>query len=134
MTARTLRLLLKYDWPGNVRELQNFIERAGVMAEGEFIDLAQLRQVLHPGLQARKLAAQEAGGSLREMEKALILDALRQTRGNKTAAAALLGISLRGLYCKLKRLEIDSVRAETTKQKQKKIKQEGASGEQTSVG
>jgi DNA-binding NtrC family response regulator len=39
------------------------------------------------------------------MEHTLIQDTLRQTRGNKTAAAALLGISLRGLHYKLKRLE-----------------------------
>jgi len=105
VTGRTLRLLLRYDWPGNVRELQNCIERAGVMADRDFIDIAQLRQVLHPVIQAG--SSREQGSSLREMEKALILEALRQTRGNKTAAAALLGISLRGLHYKLKRLEVD---------------------------
>jgi DNA-binding NtrC family response regulator len=103
VSARTQRLLLKYDWPGNVRELQNCIERAGVMADGEIIDIGDLRQVLHPVAQAE--AQPEAGSALREMEKTLILDTLRQTRGNKTAAAALLGISLRGLHYKLKRLE-----------------------------
>lgn len=105
VTARTLRLLLKYDWPGNVRELQNCVERAGVMAEGDMIDLAQLRQVLHPGLKAGGKPPDESGGNLRAMERTLILDALKQTRGNKTAAAALLGISLRGLHYKLKRLK-----------------------------
>lgn len=102
VTARTLRLLLQYDWPGNVRELQNYIEHAAVMTDGDFIDMAQLRQVLHPVIQAS--ASQGKGSSLREMEKALILDALRKTRGNRRVAAALLGISLRGLRYKLKRL------------------------------
>ena len=102
VTARTLRLLLQYDWPGNVRELQNCIERAGVMAEKDFIDISQLRQVLHPGL--RTTFQEDHGSTLREREKAQILDALRQTRGNKTTAATLLGISLRGLHYKLKRL------------------------------
>jgi DNA-binding NtrC family response regulator len=110
VTGRTLRLLLQYDWPGNVRELQNCIERAGVMADGDFIDIAHLRQVLQPGLKTG--ASREQSSSLRQMEKELILDALRQTRGNKTAAAALLGISLRGLHYKLKRLEVDRIRAE----------------------
>jgi two-component system, NtrC family, response regulator AtoC len=105
VTARTLRLLLQYDWPGNVRELQNCIERAGVMAEGDLIDIHHLRQVLHPVFQVG--SKDEAGATLREREKTLILDALRQTRGNKTAAAALLGISLRGLHYKLKRLGND---------------------------
>ncbi len=79
------------------------------MADRDFIDIAQLRQVLHPVFQAG--SSREQGSSLREMEKALILEALRQTRGNKTAAAALLGISLRGLHYKLKRLEVDRFRA-----------------------
>ncbi len=111
VTARTLRLLLQYDWPGNVRELQNCIERAGVMADRNIIDLAQLRQVLHPVAQADDQP--EGGSTLRDMEKVLILDALRQTRGNKTAAAGLLGISLRGLHYKLKKLENDNIAAET---------------------
>jgi transcriptional regulator with PAS, ATPase and Fis domain len=111
VTARTMRLLLQYDWPGNVRELQNCIERAGVMADRNVIDLAQLRQVLHPVTQANDQP--EGGSTLRDMEKVLILDALRQTRGNKTAAAGLLGISLRGLHYKLKKLENDNIAAET---------------------
>ncbi|MFQ5961847.1 MAG: sigma 54-interacting transcriptional regulator [Candidatus Methylomirabilales bacterium] len=110
VSARTLRLLLQYDWPGNVRELQNCIERAGVMAERSLIDIAQLRQVLHPVAHAEGQPS-EGGSTLREMEKTLILDALRQTRGNKTAAAALLGISLRGLHYKLKKLENDKIEA-----------------------
>ncbi len=103
ISARTQRLLLKYDWPGNVRELQNCIERAGVMADEDIIDIGDLRQVLHPVAQAGPQTASGAG--LRDMEHTLIQDTLRQTRGNKTAAAALLGISLRGLHYKLKRLE-----------------------------
>ena len=98
VTGRTLRLLLQYDWPGNVRELENCIEHAGVMADGDFIDIADLRQVFQTE------GSREQVSSLHEMEKALILDALRQTRGNKRAAAALLGISVRGLRYKLKRL------------------------------
>ncbi len=109
VTAGTLRLLVQYDWPGNVRELRNCIERAGVMADTDFIDIVSLRQVLHPVFQTA--GSHEPGGKLSEMEKALILDTLRQTRGNKTAAASLLGISLRGLHYKLKRIKKDGIRA-----------------------
>ncbi len=111
ISARTQRLLLKYDWPGNVRELQNCIERAGVMADEDIIDIGDLRQVLHPVAQAGPQTASGAG--LRDMEHTLIQDTLRQTRGNKTAAAALLGISLRGLHYKLKRLEAKMPRENT---------------------
>ncbi|MFQ5848473.1 MAG: sigma-54 dependent transcriptional regulator [Candidatus Methylomirabilales bacterium] len=110
VTARTLRHLLQYDWPGNVRELQNCVERAAILADGAFIDIAHLHQILHP---AQAGAAGPAGDTLRERERAMIRDALRQTRGNKTAAAALLGISIRGLHYKLKRLEKDRIRTET---------------------
>jgi transcriptional regulator with PAS, ATPase and Fis domain len=111
ISARTQRLLLKYDWPGNVRELQNCIDRAGVMADEDIIDIGDLRQVLHPVAQAA--AQTEGGAGLRDMEHTLIQDTLRQTRGNKTAAAALLGISLRGLHYKLKRLEAKMPRENT---------------------
>ncbi|MCZ6480209.1 MAG: sigma 54-interacting transcriptional regulator [Candidatus Methylomirabilales bacterium] len=111
ISARTQRLLLKYDWPGNVRELQNCIERAGVMADEDIIDIGDLHQVLHPVAQAA--AQTEGGAGLRDMEHTLIQDTLRQTRGNKTAAAALLGISLRGLHYKLKRLEAKMPRENT---------------------
>jgi len=114
VTARTLKHLLQYDWPGNVRELQNCIERGGVMADGDFIDVLHLRKVLHSGLQAGSHQRTEPRGTLREMEKAYILNALQQTRGNKAAAAALLGISLRGLHYKLKRLRGKSTEAEET--------------------
>jgi transcriptional regulator with PAS, ATPase and Fis domain len=110
VTGRTLRLLLQYDWPGNVRELQNCMEHAAVMTDGDLIDIGQLRQVLHPVGQVS--AWREHGSSLREMEKSLILEALRQTRGNRRAAAALLGISLRGLRYKLKRLQHVETRRE----------------------
>ncbi|MFQ5960293.1 MAG: helix-turn-helix domain-containing protein, partial [Candidatus Methylomirabilales bacterium] len=99
--------LLQYDWPGNVRELENCIEHAAVMAEGPFIDIPHLRPVLRLGL--ADSPQQSARLSLREMEKALILDVLRQTRGNRRAAAAVLGISRRGLLYKLKRFNPNEI-------------------------
>jgi DNA-binding NtrC family response regulator len=108
VSPRTLRLLLQYDWPGNVRELENCIERAGVLAEEDIIDLdlADLRWVSPTG--AAPNGVEEGDGrSLRDLEQALILETLRRTQGNKTAAAALLGISRRGLHYKLKRIEGD---------------------------
>jgi len=113
VTARTLQRLLQYDWPGNVRELQNCIERAGVLAEGALIDLKAPSRLVPPSA-ALNGAAAGAGLTMRDQERTLILDTLRQTRGNKTAAAALLGISLRGLHYKLKRLKGKSTEAEET--------------------
>jgi DNA-binding NtrC family response regulator len=86
---------------GHVRELQNCLERAAALAEGTVIDLADPRW-LAPAQNGTEAGA---GLSLRDRERILILDTLRQTHGNKTAAAALLGISLRGLHYKLQRLD-----------------------------
>jgi len=112
VTARMLQRLLQYDWPGNVRELQNCIERAGVLAEGALIDL-EAPPRLGPREAAPNGTTAGTGLTLRDRERALILDTLHQTRGNKTAAAALLGISLRGLHYKLRRLEQDKSKKET---------------------
>jgi len=114
VTARTLQRLLQYDWPGNVRELENCIERAGVLAEGDLIDLEEQHRLVPPSA-APNGAAAGTGLSLRDRERSLILDTLRQTRGNKTAAAALLGISLRGLHYKLGRIRRNGGQTESAR-------------------
>jgi len=84
-----------------------------VLAEGALIDLKEPSRLVPPSA-ALNGAAAGAGLTMRDQERTLILDTLRQTRGNKTAAAALLGISLRGLHYKLKRLKGKSTEAEET--------------------
>jgi len=110
LSPRTLQTLLRYGWPGNVRELENCLERAVVMAEGPLVDIPDLAPLLHP-------AAPTPAGSpplapavlepqrLKDAERTLILQTLQSVQGNRTRAAELLGISLRGLYYKLKALQ-----------------------------
>jgi two-component system, response regulator FlrC len=102
-------LLHSYSWPGNVRELENIIHRAVVMMAGDVISGDNLD--LHQGHSARRLPhhpADPAEGSetfvarsLMEMERELIVSTLTYTRGNRTRAAAILGISIRALRNKL---------------------------------
>jgi Nif-specific regulatory protein len=109
VSSRTMGVLLRYHWPGNVRELENCIERAAVMADEDVLDVTDLNQVLRPAaLDGSKGTTTEGGDawprSLKDAERDLILVTLRNVQGNRTRAAELLGISLRGLHYKLKSL------------------------------
>lgn len=100
-----LRELAAYSWPGNVRELRNVVERAKILCDQtevapEHLNLPAIHEVREPS---------SPGGTLRcgpettiaQMEWRMIQEALRKNGGNKTAAAKMLGISLRTLYNKL---------------------------------
>ncbi|RMF85458.1 MAG: sigma-54-dependent Fis family transcriptional regulator [Nitrospinota bacterium] len=109
VSSRTLTLLLRYDWPGNVRELENCIERAVVMADSDIIDVEDLSTLIKNA--GAKCVTETNGSShlsLKQVEKEHILRVLNEVNGNKTQAAKLLGISLRGLQYKLKAFEAES--------------------------
>jgi DNA-binding NtrC family response regulator len=100
ITSQAMGLLLKQDWPGNVRELENCIERAAVLADGEEITVKDL--VPFVSGENGHLSPSHRTASLREMERDYVLQVLRSVDGNRTKAAQVLGISLRGLQYKLK--------------------------------
>ena len=92
---------MSYDWPGNVRELRNTLERAAIMANGSLIlptDLPAHMQQARPSAQPGHVLV----GSMQEIERQAILEALEKTNGNKTKAALLLQISRRNLIYKLR--------------------------------
>jgi two-component system response regulator AtoC len=108
LSSKTMGALLRYHWPGNVRELENCIERAAVMADGDILNLEDLSQVLKakPGAAAASAAQSEPWPrSLKKAEQDLILRTLEGVQGNRTRAAELLGISLRGLHYKLRDMQ-----------------------------
>jgi PAS domain S-box-containing protein len=106
LSEEALSLLLHYDFPGNVRELQNILEHAFILCRSGMI----LPHHFPPDLThvaARELTDPRHGMNLKAVEKSLIQDALVNRRGNRSLAAADLGINLSTLYRKIKRLGID---------------------------
>lgn len=80
-------------WKGNVRELENTMARACILSNCSVITMAHLPEQDSP--------KEVSLGSVRDMETRLILDALKSVRGNRTRAAAMLGITVRTLRNKL---------------------------------
>ncbi len=96
---RAADMLMQWTWPGNVRELQNVIERAIVLARGDRIEVEDLPEdVRRVGSNADPAAPQR----LAEVERAHILHVLESVGGNRTKAAAVLGIGAATLFRKLK--------------------------------
>ncbi len=104
ITKDALERLRSYDWPGNVRELDNEIERAVALAYGDTINATDLSDPLQ---QQAVLPTAGETSLLKNSEKQLIEQALKETQGNKTRAAERLGMSREGLRKKLKRLGME---------------------------
>jgi DNA-binding NtrC family response regulator len=102
-----------FPWPGNVRELKNTIESAAVIAENGFIEPAQLSNkitaVFNSSDQTNlKLPVNmPLDERLREIEKSMIIEALRKTGGVQVRATELLGINQRSLWHRIKKHNID---------------------------
>jgi DNA-binding NtrC family response regulator len=104
-----MRMLELYDWPGNVRELRNVIERATILARGDFIEPSHLPRF---GAPARPIEPAPVSGvtiapgmTVDEAERKLIIATLEASGNNKTRAAEMLGISLKTLHNKLNRMK-----------------------------
>ncbi|HVH47024.1 MAG TPA: helix-turn-helix domain-containing protein, partial [Labilithrix sp.] len=107
-----LEAIRRYSWPGNVRELRNAIEHAIVLGSDRFITAADLPEPLATLSLPVSPAAGSAGSmivqlpaSLEHLERLAIDAALKVTGGNRTKAAALLGINRATLYNKMRREE-----------------------------
>jgi len=108
--------LLRYAWPGNVRELRNAIERAILLCDGGTIEPAHLPSTApprpHPPFPiagdppAHSTTPPANAMNVEDMERGLIEKALAQSRGNKSKAAQLLGLSRAQLYWRMEKYDI----------------------------
>ena len=101
ISGDAIEVLLNHGWKGNIRELENVVERAILMAGADTIFPEHL--VIDERTEGEKPASMiNAGVSVYEMERALIMKTLEGVEGNRTKAAKLLGIGVRTLRNKLK--------------------------------
>jgi DNA-binding NtrC family response regulator len=112
-------VLRRHPWPGNIRELQNAIERGLISCEGTLVTAAHLAVQPVPAPPAAAPRAADpavpprppvTSGSLHDLERTAILEALGRTRGHRSRAAALLGLTRFQLHTRLKRYGIEVAR------------------------
>ena len=107
VTPSAMDRLIKNDWPGNVRELENAMERAVILATGEYIESSNLPLTVIADYESAKGHTTynqdiSASKSLGEVEREAILSTLEQTNWNKAKAAQILGVTRATLHKKLK--------------------------------
>jgi DNA-binding NtrC family response regulator len=118
-TPEAIDCMRRYSWPGNVRELRNVIERALILGRGSLIDRKDLPAEVAtalpaplpilaarstPGVGGTVIPLPEAGLDLEKLERDLLFAALARAKGNKTAAARLLGLNRDQVRYRLKKL------------------------------
>jgi transcriptional regulator with PAS, ATPase and Fis domain len=113
ISPMALQMLTAFSWPGNIRELKNTIESASVIAENGIIKPTHLpakitgvfdQNQITAGKNTAKISLDER---LKEIEKSIIIEALKKTGGVQVRATELLGINQRSLWHRIKKYDID---------------------------
>ena len=100
-------MFMAYHWPGNVRELENCIERSVLLCEGKVIHAYHLPPTLQTGKESGTLPSQTMEEAVEKLEREMIVDALKHTRGNMSQAAQTLGTTLRKISYKVQKYGIN---------------------------
>lgn len=101
VSTEVMRQLSRHEWPGNIRELRNVIHRACLLANDELIDAVEFVDFEEADTEPNRIPASFQRLSLREIERQVIMARLRLFDGNKTEAAAALGVTPRTLRNKM---------------------------------
>src|SRR5882762_8046629 len=105
LSPEALALLGEYEFPGNVRELANTIERAVIVSSGKILEIEDLPDPIRVAVRVQRQKVKPQ--SLSEVAAEHVAEILVATKGNKTEAARILGISRKNLYEKLARRKRD---------------------------
>jgi DNA-binding NtrC family response regulator len=106
--SASLALLAEYEFPGNVRELANAIERAVIVAPGQRVEASDLPASLRDAVKVQRTRGRPQ--TLAQLEAEYVIEILSVTKGNKTEAARILGISRKNLYERIARVRKDEGR------------------------
>jgi DNA-binding NtrC family response regulator len=109
VSQRAMNLLMDSSWSGNVRELENAIESALVIHTPEVLDLQHLPQEIREVKEEQEVISFKIGTPFEDMEREMLLQTLKVTRGNKLKAAKLLGINVRTIHRKIEEIQGDSL-------------------------
>jgi len=104
ISQRAMNLFSDYEWTGNVRELENTIESILVINNPEVIDISHLPQEIRNFKERPEVIPIRIGTPLEEVEREILIQTLRATRGNKRRAAQLLGINVRTIHRKMEEM------------------------------
>ncbi|SMC27734.1 Nif-specific regulatory protein [Desulfacinum hydrothermale DSM 13146] len=111
ISTPAIDLLMAYHWPGNVRELENCMERAVVLASGGAIEARHLPPTLQmKPVELRSRSRGKLEALVGAYERDLIVEALKDTKGNQSQAARLLGTTKRVIQYKVRKYGIDPQR------------------------
>jgi DNA-binding NtrC family response regulator len=105
ISQRAMSFLIDYGWSGNVRELENTIESILVINSPEVIDIQHLPQEIKDSQEKPEVIPIKIGTPLEEVEREILIQTLKATKGNKRRAAELLGINVRTIHRKMEELE-----------------------------
>jgi Nif-specific regulatory protein len=100
-------MMMGYHWPGNVRELENCIERAVLLCDDQVIHGYHLPPTLQTGKESNTLPSGSLESAVEHLEREMIIDALKHTRGNVSHAAKMLSTTVRIFSYKANKYHID---------------------------
>jgi len=106
ISTPAIDMLVQYHWPGNVRELENCMERAVLLSNDHVIHSTHLPPTLQTGEESGTLPSLSFEETMRNFERELIIDALKNSRGNMAEAARLLRTTERVVSYSVQKLGI----------------------------